>query len=132
MLLIPCSNDENRPSLYSQLARPKAEQEFLQALIAPLDGRPSDGLSPQDPFQVIYRHLHEKHYIDRLIHAFYHRPTRSQQLSSSPADLGRIAFRKCVNMTTDAHGVRLMGKRRVCLSGCSDSDGDDDENDDGI
>ncbi|KAK5808005.1 hypothetical protein F5H01DRAFT_396791 [Linnemannia elongata] len=90
--------DMPRPSLYSQLARPKAEQEFLQALIAPLDGRPSDGLSPQDPFQVIYRHLHEKHYIDRLIHAFYHRPTRSQQLSSSPADLGRIAFHNKVRV----------------------------------
>ncbi|KAF9910863.1 hypothetical protein EC991_005326 [Linnemannia zychae] len=51
--------------------------------------------SQQQPnsFQVIYRHLHEKHYLDRLIHAFYHRPTRSQQLSSSPVDLGRIAFR---------------------------------------
>ncbi|KAF9138368.1 hypothetical protein BGX30_009229 [Mortierella sp. GBA39] len=90
--------DMTRPSLYSQLARPKAEQEFLQALIAPLDGRASDGLSPQDPFQVIYRHLHEKHYMDRLIHAFYHRPTRSQQLSSSPADLGRIAFHNKVRV----------------------------------
>ncbi|KAF8945335.1 hypothetical protein BGZ47_002879 [Haplosporangium gracile] len=82
----------SRPSLYSQLARPKAEQEFLQALIAPLDGRSGDGLSPQDPFQVIYRHLHEKHYLDRLVHAFYHRPTRSQQLSTTAADLSRIAF----------------------------------------
>ncbi|KAG0322327.1 hypothetical protein BGZ97_007415 [Linnemannia gamsii] len=86
--------DMPRPSLYSQLARPKAEQEFLQALVAPFDpdSAPGDGLSPQDPFQVIYRHLHEKHYLDRLIHAFYHRPTLSQQLSRSAVDFGRIAF----------------------------------------
>lgn len=97
--------------MYSQLARPKAEQEFLQALVAPFgaDHVPGDGLSPQNPFQVIYRHLHEKHYLDRLIHALYQRPTRSQQLSSSVVDLGRIAFCKYFNIMT-THEVRLMGK----------------------
>ncbi|KAF9131725.1 hypothetical protein BGW39_001410 [Mortierella sp. 14UC] len=98
----------NMPSqlVHSNLVRPKAEQEFLQALIAPLEADPlssvvgDDGASPQqqDPFQVIYRHLHERHYLDRLIHAFYHRPTRSQQLSSSPVDLGRIAFHNKVRV----------------------------------
>ncbi|KAG0379913.1 hypothetical protein BGX24_011077 [Mortierella sp. AD032] len=97
-----------RQYLYSNLVRPKAEQEFLQALIAPLESaeHPSgavgdDGVTQQqqqDPFQMVYRHLHEKHYLDRLVHAFYHRPTRSQQLSSSPVDLGRIAFHNKVRV----------------------------------
>ncbi|KAG0271044.1 hypothetical protein BGZ95_001218 [Linnemannia exigua] len=98
----------SRQPPYSNLVRPKAEQEFLQALIAPLESAEhnagaveDDGVSQQqqqDPFQMVYRHLHEKHYLDRLIHAFYHRPTRSQQLSNSPVDLGRIAFHNKVRV----------------------------------
>ncbi|KAG0218576.1 hypothetical protein BGX33_006714 [Mortierella sp. NVP41] len=91
-----------RPSLYSQLVRPKAEQEFLQALLAPLDADHSPSGAEEgaqsDPFQVIYRHLHEKHYLDRLVHAFYHHLTRKEQSSHTPADIGRVDFHNKVRV----------------------------------
>ncbi|KAF9923208.1 hypothetical protein FBU30_006726 [Linnemannia zychae] len=88
----------NRSTLDPQILLPRSKVEFLQAHISSFSADQSsrtaeeETMTPQDPFQVLYRHLHEKHYFDRLIHALYHWSIRSQQQSGNRIDFRRIAF----------------------------------------
>jgi hypothetical protein len=48
-------------------------------------------------FMTIYTHLHEKHYVDRLVHALYVKPDhrrRESKLNTSREESARIAFGK--------------------------------------
>ncbi|KAF9194914.1 hypothetical protein BGZ50_005547 [Haplosporangium sp. Z 11] len=100
----------------------RGSQGFLKALSAPAmrdDTTLSASTVTSDlegPFQVKYQHLYEKHYLDRLIHAFYVKVDGRAATHDATEDVGRISYIKASMGSSRLSGVTKILVMYPCPS----------------